>query len=71
MHIEVNGARLQATEVFDTYWYFAAERQKVFNSRYRKSNALPTNDEVLNTYRFTNSYRALENWADRYKLFQF
>lgn len=44
-------------EVYDLYWYFAYERQNIF---IKKLNGEPypwTNDEILNTYKFCNSYR--------------
>jgi hypothetical protein len=48
------------TEVFVTYWVFAARRQQLFFDRF---NGLPwpwTKDEVLATHRFTNAYRAAD-----------
>jgi len=42
------------------YWYFAAERQKIF---YRRLDNCPppwTVDPILRTYRFTNVYRAAD-----------
>jgi len=48
------------TPVFDTYWRFAAERQEIFFRRLAGSVAPWTNDAVLQTYRFTNSYRVLD-----------
>lgn len=44
--------------VFDTYWKFAAERQNVFNKRVRGESGPWTDDPVLQTYKFTNAYRA-------------
>lgn len=46
------------TEVFDTYWRFAAERQAIFLRRL--TGALPpwTDDPILREYKFTNAYRA-------------
>jgi hypothetical protein len=54
------GQVLKATEVFDTYWRFAAMRQTLFMRRV--AGALPpwTDDPVLSTYRFTNAYRAAD-----------
>lgn len=46
------------TEVYDTYWRFAAERQRVF---FRKLDGAPppwTEDDILQRYKFTNAYRA-------------
>lgn len=49
---------MKATEVFDTYWRFAALRQDLFMRRI--AGGLPpwTEDQVLASYRFTNVYRA-------------
>ncbi|MBR0413754.1 MAG: hypothetical protein IJI67_01625 [Clostridia bacterium] len=49
---------LKTTPVFDTYWKFACERQNIF---IKKNNGEPspwTNDPILQTYKFTNAYRA-------------
>ncbi len=46
------------TVVYDTYWRFAAERQRIFM---RRANGAPppwTDDPILNEYKFTNAYRA-------------
>lgn len=44
--------------VFDTYWMFAAERQKIFFRRLLGNSAVLTNDPILSNYKFTNAYRA-------------
>lgn len=44
--------------IFETYWRFAAERQRIFHAR---AAGLPppwTDDPILSTHRFTNAYRA-------------
>jgi hypothetical protein len=48
---------MQPTEVFDTYWQFAAERQRVYFRRMVNSTGPWTNDVVLASHRFTNAYR--------------
>lgn len=48
------------TPVFDTYWHFAAERQRIFHRRVRGEAAPWTNDPVLSAHRFTNAYRAAD-----------
>jgi hypothetical protein len=48
------------TEVFDTYWTFAAERQRVFRQRVRGHPGPWTSDPVLLVHRFTNPYRAAD-----------
>jgi hypothetical protein len=49
---------MQATEVFDLYWQFAAERQRVYFRRLADPIGPWTDDEVLASHRFTNCYRA-------------
>ena len=51
-------APIEPTVVFDTYWRFAAERQRIFFKRARGESPPWTNDPILRTYRFTNAYRA-------------
>jgi len=46
------------TEVYDTYWYFAAERQAVFFRRLMGETPPWSKDDILRTYKFTNAYRA-------------
>jgi hypothetical protein len=48
------------TPVFDTYWRFAAERQRIFHRRVRGEPAPWTDDPVLTAHRFTNAYRAAD-----------
>ncbi|WP_446831774.1 nucleotide kinase domain-containing protein [Candidatus Foliamicus sp.] len=54
------GRTLKATPVFDTYWSFAAERQRLFVRRVLGSPPPWTDDPVLRRYRFTNAYRAAD-----------
>lgn len=51
-------APAKPTEVFDTYWRFAAERQAIFFRRYFGEPSPWSDDEILRTYKFTNAYRA-------------
>jgi thymidylate kinase len=46
------------TVVFDTYWRFAAERQRIFFGRLEGGARPWTLDPILNTFKFTNAYRA-------------
>ena len=64
-HPVLTKSRIRTTDVFNTYWRFAAERQSVFFRR--GSGALPpwTSDPILLRFRFTNAYRA----ADRVSQF--
>lgn len=46
------------TEVFDTYWRFAAERQSIFFKRLKGEKPPWTDDQILQDFKFTNAYRA-------------
>ncbi len=48
------------TEVFDTYWRFAAERLQIYNRRLADSVGPWTDDPILASFRFTNTYRAAD-----------
>lgn len=52
------GRKLRVTPVFDTYWRFAAERQRVFMKRCAGEPLPWTKDEIIGAHRFTNVYRA-------------
>lgn len=57
--LAVDGLELELTPVFDAYWYFAAERQRIFFRRIARSNNPEfSEDPILATYKFTNAYRA-------------
>lgn len=45
-------------EIFDTYWNFAAERQRVFYRRLHGYSAPWTEDPVISKYKFCNAFRA-------------
>jgi hypothetical protein len=50
--------RPASEEVYRAYWFFAAERQRIF---LRRADAAPrpwTDDPILSEYKFCNSYRA-------------
>lgn len=51
---------LVPTPVFQSYWYFATERQNIYFKRLRGESAPWTNDPILQKYRFTNAYRAAD-----------
>lgn len=44
-------------EVYDLYWYFACERQSVFWKKLNGDAPPWTDDEILQEYKFCNSYR--------------
>ncbi len=46
------------TEVFDTYWRFAAERQSIFFKRLKGEKSPWTEDHILQNFKFTNAFRA-------------
>ena len=48
----------RVTNVYRTYWCFAAERQRIFFRRLRGDPAPWTDDPILARFRFTNAYRA-------------
>jgi thymidylate kinase len=51
-------APAKATQVFDTYWKFAVERQAIFFRRLQGNNPPWTTDPILLKHKFTNAYRA-------------
>jgi hypothetical protein len=51
-------APAKTTEVFDTFWRFACERQQIFFARIEGTPPPWTNDSILREYKFTNAYRA-------------
>ena len=51
-------APAKVSEVYESYWRFAAERQAVFFRRARGEARPWTHNPVLSIYKFTNAYRA-------------
>lgn len=51
---------VQLTPVFETYWRFASERQRVFMKRAQGEPGPWTTDPILTDYKFTNAYRCLD-----------
>ena len=51
-------APAKVSEVYESYWRFAAERQAVFFRRARAESGPWTDNPVLGLYKFTNAYRA-------------
>lgn len=49
---------LRSTQVFRSYWWLAAERQRIFFRRLRQEDPPWTDDPVIAAHRFTNAYRA-------------
>ncbi|GAB2815429.1 hypothetical protein GCM10027176_20120 [Actinoallomurus bryophytorum] len=56
--VVIAGRRLHPTQVFDTYWRFAAARQALYEARLRGAPPPWTDDSILRRHRFTNCYRA-------------
>ncbi len=46
------------TEVYDTYWRFACERQEIFFRKIDGETPPWSRDPILQRYKFTNAYRA-------------
>ena len=49
---------MKTTCVYDSYWHFAAERQRVFFRRFKGQPEPWTSDPILQQHKFTNAYRA-------------
>lgn len=49
---------MKKTKVYDTYWYFACERQNIFMRKMIGEKQNLTEDNILREYKFTNAYRA-------------
>lgn len=47
-------------EIYDIYWYFASERQSIFEKRTRGQRGPWTNDPILQKYKFCNVFRAAD-----------
>ena len=51
---------LTHTPVYDSYWHFAAERHAMYVRRLEHPMGPWTQDPILRTFRFTNTYRAAD-----------
>jgi hypothetical protein len=58
--INIGKRRATTSEVFQSYWTFAAERQRVYHSRLAGRPGPWTDDPVISRFRFTNAYRAAD-----------
>lgn len=45
-------------DVYDAYWWLAAERQRIFEQRARREPAPWTDDAILQRFKFCNTFRA-------------
>lgn len=57
MEVIISKSKPIESEVYETYWKFAVERQKIFFNRIRNKDTW-TNDKILKRHKFTNAYRA-------------
>jgi hypothetical protein len=57
-HIHVALAPTVPSQVYDTYWQFAAKRQAIFFRKQRFPLPPWTDDPILLVHKFTNAYRA-------------
>ena len=48
----------KVSQVYESYWRFAAERQAIFVKQASGQGPPWTEDAILTTYKFTNAYRA-------------
>lgn len=48
---------IKRQEIYDLYWYFACERQNIFIKKLNGEPSTWTTDEILQNYKFCNSYR--------------
>ena len=46
--------------IYDLYWYFASERQQIFERRLRGDTGPWTSDTILRQYKFCNVFRAAD-----------
>lgn len=56
----VGGRHIVGSEVLQSYWTLAAERQRVYHARLNDEPGPWTDDPVVSQYRFTNAYRAAD-----------
>ena len=48
------------TRIYDLYWYFASERQRVFERRVAGEPGPWTDDPILREFKFCNVFRAAD-----------
>ena len=56
MIVYFHNNNIKTTDVYDTYWRFAYDRQNIFWDRYKKTDK-KTTDPIISKYKFTNCYR--------------
>lgn len=55
-----DSAPVPRTQIYNYYWYFASERQAVFERRLRGQPGPWSSDSILQTYKFCNVFRAAD-----------
>jgi hypothetical protein len=58
LQILIKKIPVRISQVYDYYWIFAKKRQDLFFERATGGSCPWTDDPILNTYKFTNAYRA-------------
>lgn len=58
--VQIGTRSVAPSEVLESYWVFAAERQGVYHARLAGIPGPWTDDEIISRYRFTNAYRAAD-----------
>jgi hypothetical protein len=56
----MNRPPLARSRIYDLYWYFASERQHIFQKRFAGRPAPWTSDPILQEYKFCNVFRAAD-----------
>lgn len=59
-NVRIGSHSITSSEVLQSYWAFASERQRVYHARLAGLPGPWTADEVISQYRFTNAYRAAD-----------
>ncbi len=52
--------KIRSQQIYDLYWQFTAERQRIFEKRLQGEAGPWTNDPILQTYKFCNVFRAAD-----------
>jgi hypothetical protein len=58
--VSIGKKRPVPSPVFDAFWRFAVERQQIYFRRVKGAAPPWTTDEVMQSFRFTNAYRAAD-----------
>lgn len=58
--VRIGSHTVTSSEVLQSYWTLASERQRVYHARLAGLPGPWTDDEIISRYRFTNAYRAAD-----------